>query len=149
MGPACSTPELHQLCSMEYDVKIKRAQFIETAMDIRDTFNFARPQEIVRATQVYACHWYGAMLWDLYGEKANQVYRAWHTCVKLTWNVPRGTYSYIVDNLLAARFYTVKQQLIGRFVNFVKKLQNSRSPEVCVVFGMAARCARSITGKIY
>ena len=138
--------ELHQLCSMEYDVKIKRAQFIETAMDIRDTFKFARPQEIVRATQVYACHWYGAMLWDLYGEKVGQLCRAWNTSVKLAWGLPRSTHTYIVENLLVGGSMTVKQQLVGRFVNFFRSLLVSRSPEVQVVANIAGRCARSTTG---
>ena len=51
-----------------------------------------------------------------------------------------------MDNLLAAQFYTVKQQLLSRFVNFVKKLMRSTSPEVSVVANMVARCARSTTG---
>ena len=32
--------ELHQLCNMEYDVHIKRAEYIETAAQIQDTFKF-------------------------------------------------------------------------------------------------------------
>ena len=55
--------------------------------------------------------------------------------------------SYIVDNLLAAPFYTVKQQLIGRYVEFINKLRKSASPEVCIIFSMVSRCARSNTGK--
>ena len=139
--------KLHQLCSMEYDANIKRARFIDDSVRIRETFGFAFPTQILQAISVYASHWYGAMLWDLFGIRANQVYRSWSTCVKLTWSVPRSTHSYIVDNALAARFYTVKQQLIGRYVEFAKKLRSSPSPEVRSVFSMVSRCARSTTGK--
>ena len=52
-----------------------------------------------------------------------------------------------MDNLLVAQFLTVNQQLVGRYINFVKKLFNSNSPEVRVVANMVARCARSNTGK--
>ena len=52
-----------------------------------------------------------------------------------------------MDNLLAAKFYTVKQQLLSRFVNFVKMLLRSTSPEVSTVASMVARCARSTTGR--
>jgi len=52
-----------------------------------------------------------------------------------------------MDNLLLAQFHTVKQQLVGRYVNFVKKLLNSSSPEVSMVTNMVARCARSTTGR--
>ena len=86
------------------------------------------------------------MLWDLFSEKTSQVYKSWSTCVKLAWKVPRSTHTFLVDNLLAAQFYTVKQQLLSRYVHFVKKLLSSNSPEVCMVVNMVARCARSTTG---
>ena len=69
------------------------------------------------------------MLWDLYGEKVGQIFRAWNTTVKVTWEVPRSTRAYLVDSLLAADMPTVKQQLISRYISFVKNLQSSKSPE--------------------
>ena len=59
--------ELHQMCNMDFDVNIKRAQFIDTAVQIQNTFSFAQPSEVLVTVQVYAGHWYGFMLWDLYG----------------------------------------------------------------------------------
>ena len=54
---------------------------------------------------------------------------------------------YLVDCLLAADFYTVKQQLAARFVNFFRSLRESLSPEVRIVANMVGRCVRSNTGK--
>ena len=125
---------------------MKRAEFIETSVQIRETFGFARPEEILRAVHVYGGHWYGAMLWDLYGDKANQVYHAWSTCVKLTWDVPRSTHTYLVEDVLAKDFLTVKQQLVGRFIGFFRGLLTSQSPEVQIVANMVGRCALSTTG---
>ena len=139
--------ELHQLCSMEYDANIKKAQFIEAAVQIEEALGFANPPEILQAVQSYAGHWYGSMLWDLTSEKVFQIYRAWSTTVKLTWNVPRSTHLYLVDCLLAADFYTVKQQLAARFVSFFRSLRESLSPEVRIVANMVGRCVRSNTGK--
>ena len=48
----------------------------------------------------------------------------------------RATHTYLLHNLLVSRFFTVKQQLLGRSVNFVKQLMRS-----------VARCARSNTRK--
>ena len=138
--------ELHQLCNMEYDAGIKRAQFIRTAVEISETFGFARPQEILQAVQTYTGHWYGSMLWDLYGDKSEQIFRSWSTNAKLVWKVPRSCHTYLVDNLLTAQFYTVKQQLRSRYVTFVRTLLSSISPEVCIVANMVARCARATTG---
>ena len=49
--------------------------------------------------------------------------------------------------MLAPEFPTVKQQLLGRYVNFTRKLFSSISPEVRIVASMVARCARANTGK--
>ena len=138
--------EFHQSCSMDMDITKKRADFIETAVQIKETFSFARPEDILHAVSVYAGHWYGAMLWDLYGEKCAQLYRSWSTCVKLTFEVPRSTHTYLVENVLAKDFLTVKQQLVGRFTKFFERLRKSISPEVQVVANILGRCARSITG---
>ena len=96
--------ELHQLGNMDMDISMKRAEFIETSVQIRETFGFARPEKILRAVHVYGGHWYGAMLWDLYGDKANRVYHAWSTCVKLTWDVPRSPHTYLVEDVFAKDF---------------------------------------------
>ena len=106
--------ELHQLGTMEYDVSMKRAQYIETAMDMQETFKFGRPQETLRAVQVYGGHWYGSMLWDQFGEEVGQLCKSWNTSVKAAWGLLRSTHTFITENLLARDFLTAKQQLVGR-----------------------------------
>ena len=34
---------LHQSCNFDYDVQVKKAKFINTSVEIRDTFSFAEP----------------------------------------------------------------------------------------------------------
>ena len=138
--------ELHQMCNMDMDISMKRAEFIETSVQIRETFGFARPEEILRAVQVYGGHWYGSMLWDLFGDKVGQLCRSWSTCVKLAWDLPRSTHTYLVEDVLAKDYLTVKQQLVGRFTNFFRSLLKSKSIEICVVANMVGRCAQSTTG---
>ena len=74
------------------------------------------------------------------GNKANQLYNSWSTCVKLTWDLPRSTHTYFVEDVLAKDFFTVKQQLVGRFVNFFQKLLKSPCLELRIAANMAGRC---------
>ena len=87
------------------------------------------------------------MLWDLFSEKVGQLYRSWNTSVKLAWGLPRSTHTFLVENLLARDFFTVKQQLLGRYVNFFHRLLSSHSIEIRMVANMVGRCARSTTGR--
>ena len=86
---------------MQYDANVKRITFIGKSTSIREAFKFADPTNILQAVQVYAGDAYGAMLWDLYGVKAKQYFNTWNTCVKLCWEVPRGTHTYFVEKMLA------------------------------------------------
>ena len=76
---------LMSLAKMEFDASCKRAQFIAKSHEIRTLFQWASPVEVLRALKIYSSSFYGAMLWDLAGEKARQVYNAWNVAVKLTF----------------------------------------------------------------
>ena len=86
------------------------------------------------------------MLWNLYGPKAEQYFRSWNTCVKLSWNVPRSTHTYFVENLLAADFTTLRTQILSRYVKFFQKLLSSKSLEVKILAELVGKDATSTTG---
>ena len=142
--------ELHQDCNMDMDTKMKRASFIKNSTDIRNTFHFALPGQVLNAVCTYSAHFYGAMLWDLYGEMSGQAFRSWNTCVKLTWDLPRSTHNYLVEQLLAKEFKSVRKRIMLQYVSFVKRLGRSVSQEVRIMRSMVAsnvQFVQSMTGK--
>ena len=76
---------------MGMDTRTKRANYIKNSADIRNMFSFTFPTQVLNAMSVYSAHFYGSILWDLYGEMADQLYRSWNTTVKLVWNLLRST----------------------------------------------------------
>ena len=100
--------ELNQCCNMDFDIKVKRAQYINRSVEIRDIFSFAEPQQILQAVNKYVGHHYGSMLWDMESDMFGQYCRTWNTCVKLSHNVPRSTHTYLVENALASGFTPIK-----------------------------------------
>ena len=138
--------ELHQDGSMELDAKMKRACFIENSTEIREMFGFANPSQVLSAVQTYTCHFYGSMLWDLFGDMAGQVYRSWNTCVKLAWNIPRSSHNYFVDGL-AGTLPSVRKKILCQYVNFFKNLYKGVSREVRLMAGIFSQDIQSVTGK--
>ena len=138
--------ELHQLGSMEHDAKIRRAIFIQNSTDIREMFEFAHPAQVLQAVNVYASHFYGSMLWNLYGQGANQVFRSWNTCVKLAWGVPRWTHNYFVEHVLSCGIPSARQRVLGQYLGFFQKLIKSDSPEIRMLASLVGRDAGSVTG---
>ena len=137
---------LHQSCTMDQDVKIKRAQFIDNSLEIRDIFHFALPSQVLQAVQLYSLHCYGSMLWDLGGVKTHQFYRAWNTCVKLVHGVPRSTHTYMVEHLLACEFIPVKTELFARYIKFIKSIKKSVCFEMRYLFSIVKNDIQSTTG---
>ena len=137
---------LHQSGSMEKDIRSKRASFIDESVQVRESFEFASPVEVLQAVKLYVGSHYGSMLWDLDSDMAGQYFNAWNTCVKLTWQVPRATHRYFVDQLLSCGHSSVRTDIMARYTRFIKGLQASPSMEVAVMFGVAKRDVRTVTG---
>ena len=80
--------ELSSECNMEEDMRCKRGAFISKSAEVRESFDFAQPNQILQAVRTYCFDMYGAMTWSLYSDKAKQVFNTWSTCVKLAWGSP-------------------------------------------------------------
>ena len=106
-------------------IVLKRAQYINTSVDIRDIFSFAEPQQVLQAVNKYVGHHYGSMLWDMESDIFGQYCRAWNTCVKLCHNVPRSTHTYLVENVLASEFTPIRTEIMARYGKFYSSLKKS------------------------
>ena len=125
-------------------VKVKWSQFISKSTE---TFSFASPVEVIRAVKVFAGDLYGSNLWQLAGAQAEQVYHAWDTCIKLAWQVPRGTHTYFVERMLGCGISHVRTDILARYVNFLKSLRESPSVKVSILANIVARDVRTTTGR--
>ena len=86
------------------------------------------------------------MLWDLGGNGAGKIYSAWSTAVKLTWNVPRATRTYLVQKVLSGGITSAKVDILARYADFFRGLRKSPPPEVAIMANIAGKDFRSTTG---
>ena len=101
----------------------------------------------MRAVQVFACDGYGTMLYDFSSSSCESLFKSWNTCMKLIWDVPRSTFTYLVENVLASNFMSLRHQIYGRFVNYFQGLFKSSSKEVRHLVRIISRDVRSVTSK--
>ena len=126
---------------------MSRLWFIQSSVEIRETFDFALPEQILKAVKTYSLHLYDGMLWDFSSDSTGQFCRAWNTCVKLAHRVPRRTKTFIVEHYLAEGFDPVMKELYCRYVNFLKNLRTSSSYEVKYLFEIVSNDIQSNTGR--
>ena len=105
---------------------MKRARFIDSSTQIREAFKFAEPKELLGTILIYSCDFYGSPIWDLFGQRAEQLYKCWNTYVKLCWDLPRSTHTNFVKDFLSFDLPLIKTQcFFSRYVNFLNSIINS------------------------
>ena len=138
---------LHQLGTMDSDCNKARAKFVQKNIETREMLGFAHPEQILTAVRVFCCDAYGAMLWSLSSNTAEQYFRSWNTCVKLVHDIPRSTFTYLVEGYFAKNHVTLRNQVISRYPGFFQGLLNSPSREVKLLANIVSRDPRSNTNK--
>ena len=138
---------LHESGTMNQDIKAKRAGFIGESTECRESFGFASPCDVLKAVKVYVGSHYGSNLWQLDSPMAEQYFSAWRTCVKLSWQVPRSTHTFLVDHMLNNGHSSVEAEIKSRYVKYLDGLRTSPSKEVRVMFGVASGDVRTTTGR--
>ena len=123
-----------------------KADFIDESTEIRESFSFAQPNQILEAVRMYCWSLYGSMTRSLYSDKANQVFNCWSTWAKLAWGVTRATHSYTVDNLLSAGLPSLRSCVLARFCKFIESVQNSKSMEVSLAASLSVGDMKPATG---
>ena len=136
---------LNQTLSMDQDIKMRRAMFISRSVEVRDQFSFAPPSQVLRAVQVFCCDAYGSPLWQLDSKMASSFFKAWSSCVRRVFRLPVDTFTYLVEGHLGKDFKPLRNQVLGRFPGFFRRLSDSPSTEVRVVSELAAGWAQSVT----
>ena len=86
-------------------------------------------------------------MWDLYGVRAEQCYKAWSTAVKLAWDMPRTTHTWVVDNLLSCNLASARERILANYVGYLNRLGSSASWEVRILAEVQSRDAGSVTGR--
>ena len=130
---------------MDQDCKVQRAQFIQKSIDVREKLHFAKPDIVMKAVRVYCSDSYGSMLWKLRSESSESFFKCWNTCVKLVNNVPRSTFTYLVEGYFAKDQISLRNQVLARYTGFFHGLLNSPSREVSLLANIVARDPSSNT----
>ena len=85
------------------------------------------------------------MLWSLSSNTTEQFFRSWNTCVKLVYDIPRSTFTYLVEGYFAKNHVTLRNQVLARYPGFFQSLLNSPSKEVKLLANVVSRDPRSNT----
>ena len=138
---------LHESMSMDTDVSRAKNRFMARCNDVRDNLYFCHPSQKMKAIQIYCCDGYGSMLWDLSSKSVDSYFKSWNIQARLAWNVPRQTFTYLIEGHLCKDMTSLKNQILSRYPCFVRKLLDSPSKEIRFLVKNVINDQRSITAR--
>ena len=90
---------LHEDGTMEQDVKVKRAQFIDEVQNLQQEFYKCHPEVQAKLMTLYSSSCYGSNTWNLFGNWAKKFFTSWNVNLKVIWNLPHETHTYFFEHL--------------------------------------------------
>ena len=131
--------------SMTIDMTLKRAKFIGKIHSINQEFHFCNPDVVMKLYNIYACSFYSSSLYDLFSTKLDQLYKTWNKTVRILYNVPMDTHTYLIDTI--SKSMHPKVMLSSRFVNFHRTNLSCSKPSVKLLASLCSQDQRTKYGR--
>ena len=75
------------------------------------------------------------------------VFNSWNTAVRLTWDCPRQTRTFLVQQVLSCGMTSARTDILTRYAKFFRGLRSSVSLEIRVLANLMSRNLESTTGR--
>ena len=137
--------KLHKDESPDHDLLIKRGQFIGKLYSLRQQIGNVDPLVYTKLVSIYLTSFYGSPLWNLFSPAAIRLYSSWNIMNKINYEIPRESKRFLIEPIYETKH--IKLQLIKRFINFYKALNQSDKPHVRFLAKIQANDLRSTFGK--
>ena len=131
--------------SMVIDITVKRAQFIGKIHSLNQEFHFCHPDVVMHLYNIYTCSFYSSSLYDLYCAKLDQLYKTWNKTVRILYNVPMDTHTYLIESI--SKSLHPKVMLCSRFINFHKINLSCSKPSVQFLARLSSNDLRTKYGR--
>ena len=100
--------------TMNCDLNIKRAIFINECMNLNNEFNFIRPEEQFSLLKLYNSHFTGSSCWNFDSSKFQQLVNSWNIHLHFIFGLPYATHYHLVNELTHGDH--MKKMIFGRYI---------------------------------
>ena len=131
--------------SMKKDCSTKRAKFVGKLNSLQQEFHFVKPDILVKILNIYAVSFYGSGLWNIFSADCDRFYKAWNVCIRIFFNLDRGTHHYLIEPLSNSLHPQV--MLASRFVKFLRTLRTCDKFGIRLLASVCAMDQRTVFGR--
>ena len=131
--------------SMEQDVKVKRALFIDECHNLQDEFRKTHPDVQAKMMTLYNSSCYGSNTWNLFGEWTRKLLVSWNVNLKQIWQLPHQTHRFFFEHLTECRH--LKILLIRRLLKFLFNIIDGDRDSCRLLLRTICKNANATTGR--
>ena len=135
---------LHEDGTMEHDINVKRAQFIDEVQNLQQEFYKCHPEVQAKLMTLYSSSCYGSNTWNLFGNWAKKHFTSWNVNLRMIWDLPYETHRYFYEHLTECRH--LKVLLLKRFLKFVLSISVGTNMVCKMLLYTCYRNVKSATG---
>ena len=109
---------------LQHDVKVKAAQYINTANAINQEFKFAHPYTKWKLNMIYNFHLTGCELWDQGSDEFGKFMSTIQKSFKIAFDLPYATHRYYYEAITKTQHPLLI--IRRRFLNFIEMIRKSK-----------------------
>ena len=103
----------------EYDIRVNKANYVTKNIELNQEFSWAHPATKIKMNNIYNSHFYGSVLWNLFGSGALSIESSYNMSVKVMLDLPWATHRSPIQPLTGE----VHVKLVLRFLIFLEKIE--------------------------
>ena len=134
-----------EVLSLKDDMMEKRALFINKANELEQEFQFAYPETKIKVNSIYNSSFYGAPLWNLFGDEAIRIEKTWNVSLRRFLGLPRNSHRFFLEPL--SNTPHIMFSLFKRYVKFIDSVRKSKKSVLRTMLAKVKGDCRSNTGQ--
>ena len=107
-------------------------------------YSYGHSNTKAKINAIFNSHFYGSVLWNLFGNEVNMIYNTWNTSIRKMFRLDRGSHRYLIEPF--SKTQHIKTAFLKRLTNFTEKLSCSAKLATKSVFNIMKNDCRSATG---
>ena len=135
---------LHEDGTMDHDLKCKRAEFINTCVNMNQEFECLSGEDKVKLLRIYNSHFTGSCLWSFTSDNFDKLIKSWNVNLRLVFDLPLQTHCWIIERLSNGKH--AKQLIMKRYIKFMDSLAKNKRASVRALLKIVSKDARTTTG---
>ena len=128
---------------MDKDLRTKRAQFINTCVNLNEEFECLEGETQIKLLRIYNSHFTGSCQWDFKSQSFEMIANSWNVNLRIIFDLPLQTHSWIVERLSNDKH--AKQMIYKRYIKFIESLHKNKRPSLQYLVKLVQRDQRSVT----